>query len=432
ELPSPSIPVSVSRSRMYFSCDTLIPLFDLATSIPKKYRICPRSFISNSVARLFSICPSQLYYCLLSVEHVNTVCLCVCFGYQSSFIAFYSPISFILHIEHPFTINWFLTLWGFQGLLNILWDFCIVKVRGFLCTLYLASLSKLASLCHFASQLHQTSVQLYYYPLCYPMLLQKYPFLKPHHQISMFTQLCKGVYRQVCRLCQQQDEKPACAVCGNLNNLWVCLICGFIGCGRYEKGHVIGHWSDKQHCFTLEVEKQQIWDYVGERYVHRLNQSKGVGKSVMINSECNSIGERGTCGCDGGEELDGALFGSKVEVILDEYNHLLASQLEIQRKKCTIIQEKGKNLWHRSTTFITTAKFVASISFYDLYPYTRVTGVDDSLSAHARGGGLPLVGQRLAKVAEACGMQFEFNGAGMWDVRSNSIIFRFVPEKPWP
>ncbi|CAA3023959.1 scarecrow 13 [Olea europaea subsp. europaea] len=46
-------------------------------------------------------------------------------------------------------------------------------------------------------------------------------------------------------------------------------------------------------------------------------------------------------------------------------------------------------------------------------PYTRVTGVDDSQSAYARGGGLQLVGQRLAKVAEACGVPFEFNGAGM-------------------
>ncbi|CAI9787849.1 unnamed protein product [Fraxinus pennsylvanica] len=46
-------------------------------------------------------------------------------------------------------------------------------------------------------------------------------------------------------------------------------------------------------------------------------------------------------------------------------------------------------------------------------PYIRVTGVDDSQSAHARGGGLQLVGQRLAKVAEACGVPFEFHAASM-------------------
>ncbi|XP_047941679.1 scarecrow-like protein 13 [Salvia hispanica] len=46
-------------------------------------------------------------------------------------------------------------------------------------------------------------------------------------------------------------------------------------------------------------------------------------------------------------------------------------------------------------------------------PYIRITGVDDSQSTHARGGGLDLVGQKLAKVAESCGVVFEFNGAAM-------------------
>ncbi|OIT05398.1 PREDICTED: scarecrow-like protein 13 [Nicotiana attenuata] len=46
-------------------------------------------------------------------------------------------------------------------------------------------------------------------------------------------------------------------------------------------------------------------------------------------------------------------------------------------------------------------------------PYVRVTGVDDSQSAHARGGGLKLVGERLKKVAESCGVPFEFHGAAL-------------------
>lgn len=46
-------------------------------------------------------------------------------------------------------------------------------------------------------------------------------------------------------------------------------------------------------------------------------------------------------------------------------------------------------------------------------PCIRITGVDDSQSAHARGGGLELVGQKLAQVAQSCGVPFEFNGAAM-------------------
>ncbi|KAH6795877.1 hypothetical protein C2S51_036863 [Perilla frutescens var. frutescens] len=43
-------------------------------------------------------------------------------------------------------------------------------------------------------------------------------------------------------------------------------------------------------------------------------------------------------------------------------------------------------------------------------PFVHITGVDDSESAHARGGGVQLVGQRLAQVAETCGVPFEFHG----------------------
>ncbi|GFY91625.1 SCARECROW-like 13 [Actinidia rufa] len=46
-------------------------------------------------------------------------------------------------------------------------------------------------------------------------------------------------------------------------------------------------------------------------------------------------------------------------------------------------------------------------------PYIHVTGVDDSQSIHARGGGLDLVGQRLSKVAASCGVPFEFHGAAI-------------------
>lgn len=85
---------------------------------------------------------------------------------------------------------------------------------------------------------------------------------------------------------------------------------------RYEKGHASGHWSDKHHHFSLELEKQQIWDYVGDKYVHRLNQSKVDGKSVITNSRCTSVEECETCGYHEEEGLDGVLFSSKIEGVL--------------------------------------------------------------------------------------------------------------------
>lgn len=135
---------------------------------------------------------------------------------------------------------------------------------------------------------------------------------------------------QVCRLCQQQDGKPTCAVCGTSSNPWVCLICSFVGCGRYEKGHAIEHFRHTQHCYSLELETQQIWDYVGDKYVHRLNQSKIGSKSIATNNQCASV--EGECGEKEDDEVSGALFSSKVDTIVDEYNFLLATQMETQRQ----------------------------------------------------------------------------------------------------
>ncbi|KAF9615615.1 hypothetical protein IFM89_024711 [Coptis chinensis] len=120
----------------------------------------------------------------------------------------------------------------------------------------------------------------------------------------------------VCRFCQQQSEKPTCSICGTLENLWICVICGFIGCGRYKERHAIQHWTDTQHCYSLDLETQRVWDYVGDNYVHRLNQSKADGKSVELNSYCRPYnGDFETC--EGSEEsgISGAVLSSEIEAV---------------------------------------------------------------------------------------------------------------------
>lgn len=129
-----------------------------------------------------------------------------------------------------------------------------------------------------------------------------------------------------------------------MKNLCVCLICGFVGCGRYEKKHAIKHWMDAAHHYSLELETQQIWDYVGDKYVHRLNQSKGDSKLVTVNSRCTATeGECTTCGDDEDSSFSGALFSSKVDSIVDEYNNLLASQLETQRQHYESLLAEAKS-----------------------------------------------------------------------------------------
>ncbi|KDP39239.1 hypothetical protein JCGZ_00996 [Jatropha curcas] len=46
-------------------------------------------------------------------------------------------------------------------------------------------------------------------------------------------------------------------------------------------------------------------------------------------------------------------------------------------------------------------------------PHIRLTGIDDSSAAYARGGGLDIVGQRLSRLAESCKVPFEFHAAAV-------------------
>ncbi|XP_058111388.1 BRAP2 RING ZnF UBP domain-containing protein 2 isoform X2 [Magnolia sinica] len=138
----------------------------------------------------------------------------------------------------------------------------------------------------------------------------------------------------VCRYCQQQPEKSTCSICESSENLWICVICGFVGCGRYKEGHAIRHWKETQHCYSLELETQRVWDYVGDNYVHRLIQSKTDGKLVELNFHCIHANDGcGSCECSADSGISEALFNSKVEAY---YESLL---LEVKEETDTEISE---------------------------------------------------------------------------------------------
>lgn len=84
---------------------------------------------------------------------------------------------------------------------------------------------------------------------------------------------------------------------------------------RYKEGHAIEHWKETQHCYSLELETQRVWDYVGDNYVHRLIQSKTDGKLVELNHYC-SHGDGGCEECVADPGFSEALLNSRVEAVL--------------------------------------------------------------------------------------------------------------------
>ena len=62
-----------------------------------------------------------------------------------------------------------------------------------------------------------------------------------------------------------------CDQCDNRENVWVCMVCAALGCGRYCSGrHAVKHFQATNHSFSLELSSQRIWHYKGDNYVHRI------------------------------------------------------------------------------------------------------------------------------------------------------------------
>ncbi|KAJ0172879.1 hypothetical protein K1T71_011055 [Dendrolimus kikuchii] len=99
--------------------------------------------------------------------------------------------------------------------------------------------------------------------------------------------------------------------------LWICLICGHVGCGRYENGHAAKHFLQSNHTYALQLGSNRVWDYAGDNFVHRLVQNKADGK--LVAAEGGLAAEEAACG---GEKLDSAQL---------EFTYLLTQQLDSQR-----------------------------------------------------------------------------------------------------
>ena len=60
-----------------------------------------------------------------------------------------------------------------------------------------------------------------------------------------------------------------CNRCAMQETLWVCLTCGFVGCGHYSKAHAEEHYHESEHPFCLQLVTLRIWDYAREEFVQR-------------------------------------------------------------------------------------------------------------------------------------------------------------------
>ncbi|KAL8777251.1 MAG: hypothetical protein Q9213_007944 [Squamulea squamosa] len=169
---------------------------------------------------------------------------------------------------------------------------------------------------------------------------------------GLLTILCQHVFHCTCLqkwrgsgcpVCRYTQDGPSkrnagtgeqtglneCSICRSDANLWICLICGAVGCGRYDAAHAFLHYQQTSHCFAMDLSTQRVWDYASDAYVHRIVQDKADGKLMELPASAVDTREAMHDG-DAWDQED-YVPREKLDNIGLEYTHLLTSQLESQR-----------------------------------------------------------------------------------------------------
>lgn len=151
---------------------------------------------------------------------------------------------------------------------------------------------------------------------------------------------CSCVTDSSCPACVASlaREHP-CTECASVDDSWVCLICGYVGCSRYRESHVRTHCQAEGHFFSLSLTTQQIWDYLSDRFVHRmlvlLDHATGKSERMEIPEGEHPLVEGGGSHAKGKETtakvLVDAKLDAKIENCCQEYTQMLTKSLAAQR-----------------------------------------------------------------------------------------------------
>ena len=171
--------------------------------------------------------------------------------------------------------------------------------------------------------------------------------------------LCGHFFHVMCLMRCEQNSCPICryylfpessSICNSCNlctkDLWVCLTCGHVGCGRSQKQCAIKHYQSTNHIWAKCLHNLDVWDYADDDYVYRIvmAQIENDGtKLVSIQGQNDGI--------DGGQkhlpqELD--QFSSvKQEEFIYEYNFLVQDKLKrlkiFHESKMKRMKKNGEN-----------------------------------------------------------------------------------------
>lgn len=138
-----------------------------------------------------------------------------------------------------------------------------------------------------------------------------------------------------------QKNDLFCNQCAMQETLWVCLTCGFVGCGRYSHRHAAQHFEESGHPYSLELATLRIWDYASPdgEFVQRgdllecpsVQGRRPFGEESRAHAAAFSDSHHDTTRSMGhAEQPNEKATPKKANMIGEEYEALLQSALEDQ------------------------------------------------------------------------------------------------------
>jgi hypothetical protein len=101
---------------------------------------------------------------------------------------------------------------------------------------------------------------------------------------------CAAPRCPICRWAQPAPDASQCHDCVMQTGLWMCLVCGHLGCGRQQwhgssqplpaHGHALRHHEATGHAFAKSIDSEQVWNYSTDAYSQWLGQRDGIDSKL--------------------------------------------------------------------------------------------------------------------------------------------------------
>ncbi|EPY20859.1 BRCA1-associated protein [Angomonas deanei] len=129
-----------------------------------------------------------------------------------------------------------------------------------------------------------------------------------------------------------------CQTCRTYDDLWTCLICGFIGCGRGRKGHSHEHYEECRHSCAMQMNTNRIWNFKTRMFLHQeiavlFGEEKDTGGTFLGNLDFDWTGLTSKQEEEAeDEQLQLALEESKEKAVLEFYANVQKDLIKEQHE----------------------------------------------------------------------------------------------------